>query len=217
MTDARAIRDRIVDGGVIAVLRGIDEERIVPVARAIHEGGVDALEITADGTRASEQIATVDRELSDTDAIVGAGTVLDAPTAQSVIDAGAEFVVSPHTDVETVRLCNRQGILSAPGVMTPTEAVTAMEAGADVLKLFPASTVGPGHIGAIRGPLGEVDVIPTGGVSPANVGDFFDAGAVAVGAGSALVDYEAIDDGDMDRVRDAASAFVDAVESARSE
>ncbi|WP_137288653.1 bifunctional 4-hydroxy-2-oxoglutarate aldolase/2-dehydro-3-deoxy-phosphogluconate aldolase [Natronorubrum halophilum] len=217
MTDARTIRDRIVDGGVVAVLRGIDEDRIVPVARAIHEGGVDALEITADGTRASEQIAAVDRELADTDAIVGAGTVLDAPTAQSVIDAGAEFVVSPNTDVETVRLCNRQGILSAPGVMTPTEAVTAMEAGADVLKLFPASTVGPGHIGAIRGPLGDVDVIPTGGVSPDNVGDFFDAGAVAVGAGGAIVDYDAIADDDMDRVRETAAAFVDAVESARSE
>ncbi|WP_121741056.1 bifunctional 4-hydroxy-2-oxoglutarate aldolase/2-dehydro-3-deoxy-phosphogluconate aldolase [Natronorubrum halophilum] len=217
MTDARTIRDRIVDGGVVAVLRGIDEDRIVPVARAIHEGGVDALEITADGTRASEQIAAVDRELADTDAIVGAGTVLDAPTAQSLIDAGAEFVVSPNTDVETVRLCNRQGILSAPGVMTPTEAVTAMEAGADVLKLFPASTVGPGHIGAIRGPLGDVDVIPTGGVAPDNVGDFFDAGAVAVGAGGAIVDYDAIADDDMDRVRETAAAFVDAVESARSE
>ncbi|QSW99575.1 bifunctional 4-hydroxy-2-oxoglutarate aldolase/2-dehydro-3-deoxy-phosphogluconate aldolase [Haloterrigena alkaliphila] len=217
MTDARAIRDRIVESGVIAVLRGIDEDRIVPVARAIHEAGVDALEITADGTRASEQIAAVDRELADTDAIVGAGTVLDAPTAQSMIDAGAEFVVSPHTDVETVELCNRQSVLAAPGVMTPTEAVTALEAGADVLKLFPASTVGPSHIGAIRGPLGDVDVIPTGGVSPDNVSEFFDAGAVAVGAGSALVDYGAIDADDMDRVRESAADFVDAVDAARGD
>ncbi|WP_436344638.1 bifunctional 4-hydroxy-2-oxoglutarate aldolase/2-dehydro-3-deoxy-phosphogluconate aldolase [Natronorubrum sp. FCH18a] len=217
MSERRSVRDRVVASGVIAVLRGIDEDRIVPVARAIHEGGVDALEITADGTRASDQIAAVDRELGDTDAVVGAGTVLDAPTAQSVIDAGAEFVVSPHTDVETIKLCNRQGVLSAPGVMTPTEAVTALEAGADALKLFPASTVGPGHIGAIRGPLGDVDVIPTGGVSPANVESFFDAGAVAVGAGSALVDYDAIEDGDMDRVRETAAEFVEAVESARDD
>ena len=215
MTDARAIRDRIVDSGVIAVLRGIDEDRIVPVARAIHEAGVDALEITADGTRASERIAAVDRELDD--AIVGAGTVLDAPTAQSVIDAGAEFVVSPHTDVETVECCNRRGVLVAPGVMTPTEAVTALEAGADVLKLFPASTVGPGHVGAIRGPLGDVDVIPTGGISPDDVDSFFDAGAVAVGAGRALVDYAAVADGDMDRVRERAAAFVDAVDAARTD
>lgn len=217
MSERQSVRDRVVESGVIAVLRGIDEEQIVPVARAIHEGGVNALEITADGTRASEQIAAVDRELEDTEAIVGAGTVLDAPTAQSVIDAGAEFVVSPHTDVETVKLCNRQGVLSAPGVMTPTEAVSALEAGADVLKLFPASTVGPGHIGAIRGPLGDVDVIPTGGISPSNAEAYFDAGAVAVGAGSALVDYEAIADGDMDRVRETAAEFVEAIESVRGD
>ncbi len=128
--------------------------------------------------------------------------MLDAPTAASVIDAGAEFVVAPDTNVEVIRTCNRHGVLSAPGVMTPTEAVTAMEAGADILKMFPAKTVGPAHIGALQGPLGDVDVIPTGGVSPDNVADYFDAGAIAVGAGSAIVDYDAITDGDMDLVRD---------------
>ncbi|QCS42489.1 bifunctional 4-hydroxy-2-oxoglutarate aldolase/2-dehydro-3-deoxy-phosphogluconate aldolase [Natrinema versiforme] len=217
MTEKRAVRERITESGVIAVLRGIDEDQIVPVARAIHDAGVDALEITADGTRAAEQIAAVDRELADTDAVVGAGTVLDAPTAQAAIDAGAEFVVSPHTDPDVVRTCNRHGVLVAPGVMTPTEAVTAMEAGADLLKMFPASTVGPGHIGALAGPLGDVDIIPTGGVSRENVADFFDAGAVAVGAGGAIVDDSAVADGDMDRVRETAASFVEAVDEARSE
>ena len=217
MSNVAAVRDRIVESGVIAVLRGVGEEQIVPVARAMHEAGVDALEITADGTRAAEKIAAVDRELADTDAVVGAGTVLDAPTAQSAIDAGASFVVSPHTDPDVVRICNRHGVLVAPGVMTPTEAVTAMEAGADLLKMFPASTVGPGHIGALAGPLGDVDIIPTGGVSRDNVADFFDAGAVAVGAGGAIVDDEAIAEGDMDRVRETAASFVEAVEAARSE
>lgn len=217
MTDAHVVRDRIVESGVVAVLRGIDEDQIVQVARAIHEAGVDALEVTADGTRASERLTAVDRELAGTDAVVGAGTVLDAPTAQSMVDAGAEFVVSPHLDVETVELCNRHGVLVAPGIMTPTEAVTAIEAGADVLKLFPAATVGPDHISAIRGPLGDVDVIPTGGISADDVAAFFDAGAVAIGAGGALVDYEAIDDGDMGRVRETASAFVDAVDAARDD
>ncbi|WP_339102900.1 bifunctional 4-hydroxy-2-oxoglutarate aldolase/2-dehydro-3-deoxy-phosphogluconate aldolase [Haloterrigena salinisoli] len=216
MTDERTVRERIVESGVVAVLRGVDEDRIVPVARAMHDAGVDALEITADGTRAAEKIAAVDRELGD-DAVVGAGTVLDASTAQSAIDAGASFVVSPHTDPDVVRTCNRRGVLVAPGVMTPTEAVTAMEAGADLLKMFPASTVGPGHIGALAGPLGDVDIIPTGGVSRDNVADFFDAGAVAVGAGGAIVDDEAIADGDMDRVRETAASFVEAVEAARSE
>ncbi|SFC43291.1 2-keto-3-deoxy-phosphogluconate aldolase [Halobiforma haloterrestris] len=217
MTDARAVRDRIAEGGVVAVLRGVGEDDIVPVARALHEGGVAAIEITADGDFAREKMAAVSRELADTDAVVGAGTVLDAATAESMVDAGAEFVVSPHLDVDVVRTCNRHGVLAAPGIMTPTEAVTAMEAGADVLKLFPASTVGPGHIGAIKGPLGDVDVIPTGGISAENAGEYLEAGALAVGAGSAIVDDEAIADGDMDRVRESAAAFVEAVEEARSE
>ncbi|WP_265108025.1 bifunctional 4-hydroxy-2-oxoglutarate aldolase/2-dehydro-3-deoxy-phosphogluconate aldolase [Halosolutus halophilus] len=217
MTDKATITDRIVENGVIAVMRGIDEDDVVPVARAMHDAGVGALEITADEPHARDKIAAIDRELADTDAIVGAGTVLDAATAQSVIDAGAEFVVSPHTDADVVRTCNRHNVLAAPGVMTPTEAVTAMEAGADVLKMFPASTVGPGHIGALSGPLGDVDVIPTGGVSPDNVADFFDAGAVAVGAGGAILNDEAIANGDMDGVRETAATFVEAVEDARSE
>ncbi|RQG98551.1 bifunctional 4-hydroxy-2-oxoglutarate aldolase/2-dehydro-3-deoxy-phosphogluconate aldolase [Natrarchaeobius oligotrophus] len=217
MTDRRAVEDRIVESGVLAVLRGIDEDSIVPVARAMHEGGVGALEVTADDVRAAEKIAAVDRELAGTGTVVGAGTVLDAASAESVIDAGASFVVSPHVDVDVIRTCNRHGVFVAPGVVTPTEAVTAMEAGADVLKMFPAKTVGPSHIGALRGPLGDVDVIPTGGVSRDNVADYFDAGALAVGAGSALVDYEAIADGDMDRVRESAASFVEAVEDARSD
>ncbi|TYL39260.1 2-dehydro-3-deoxyphosphogluconate aldolase [Natronococcus pandeyae] len=217
MTEAEAIEDRIVENGVLAVLRGVDEEQVVPVARAMYEAGVGALEVTADDTRTYEKIAAIDRELADTDAVVGAGTVLDAASAQSVIDAGAEFVVSPHTDAEVVRVCNRHGVLSAPGVMTPTEAVTAIDAGADILKMFPASTVGPGHIGALQGPLGDVSVIPTGGIGRDNVADYFDAGAVAVGAGSSIVDYEAIAENDMDQVRETAAAFVEAVEDAREE
>ncbi|ELY93825.1 2-dehydro-3-deoxyphosphogluconate aldolase [Natrialba hulunbeirensis JCM 10989] len=215
MTDKRTTEDRIVESGVIAVLRGVSEDQIVSVSRALADAGVEALEITADGTRSAEMIADVDRELADTDTVIGAGTVLDAATAQSVIDAGATFVVSPHTSPEVVRTCNRHGVLAAPGVMTPTEAVTAMEAGADLLKMFPASTVGPGHIGALSGPLGDVGIIPTGGVSPDNVADFFDAGAVAVGAGGAILDDEAIERGDMEQVRETAETFVEAVEDAR--
>ncbi|WP_137290320.1 bifunctional 4-hydroxy-2-oxoglutarate aldolase/2-dehydro-3-deoxy-phosphogluconate aldolase [Natronorubrum halophilum] len=216
MANENDVHDRIIDSGVVAVLRGIDDTQIASVARAIHEAGVTAIEVTADGKRASEKIAAVDRELADTDAVVGAGTVLDAPTAQSVIDAGAEFVLAPDCNPEVVRTCNRRGVVSIPGVMTPTEAVTAMEAGADMLKMFPATTVGPGHIGALQGPLGDIDIMPTGGVSSDNVGDFFEGGAVAVGAGSAIVDYDAIAAGDMAQVRETAATFVDAVESARS-
>jgi 2-dehydro-3-deoxyphosphogluconate aldolase/(4S)-4-hydroxy-2-oxoglutarate aldolase len=207
--------NRIKDSGVVAVLRGIDAGDIVPVARAIHEGGVTALEITADATRCSEMIADVDRDLEETDALVGAGTVMDAPAARNVIEAGAEFVVAPNLNEAVIETCNRAGVAVAPGVMTPTEADRAMAAGADAIKMFPASTVGPGHIGALRGPLGDVPVMPTGGVDTDTVADYFEAGAFAVGAGSALVDYDAIEREDWDAVRDSAAAFVAAVEDAR--
>jgi 2-dehydro-3-deoxyphosphogluconate aldolase/(4S)-4-hydroxy-2-oxoglutarate aldolase len=215
MTSKQAVQDKLVESGVVAVLRGIDEEDIVPVAKAIHEGGVTALELTADAKRCSEMIAAVDRELADTDAVIGAGTVMDAAAARNVVEAGAEFVLAPNVNEAVLAVCNRAGVVSVPGVMTPTEADRAMAAGADVLKMFPASTVGPGHIGALQGPLGDVPIMPTGGVSIDNVGDYFEAGAVAVGAGSALVNYEAIEEGDMDGVRERAADFVAAVEAAR--
>jgi len=209
------VRERIVESGVTAVLRGIDEDDIVPVAEAVHEGGVTALEVTADATRCSEMIADVDRAMEGTDAVVGAGTVMDAAAARNVIEAGAEFVLAPNLNEEVIDVCNREGVLVIPGVMTPTEAAEAMEAGADILKMFPASTVGPGHIGALQGPLGDVPIMPTGGVSTENVSAYFDAGAVAVGAGSALVDYDAIEREDWDGVRESAAAFVEAIEDAR--
>jgi len=216
MTNKHEIQQRIVDSGVTAVLRGIDEDDIVPVAEAVHEGGVTALEVTADAKRCSEMIAAVDRATADTDAIVGAGTVMDAAAARNVIEAGAEFVLAPNLNEDVIDVCNREGVVCIPGVMTPTEAAEAMEAGADMLKMFPASTVGPGHIGALQGPLGDVPIMPTGGVSTDNVADYFGAGAVAVGAGSALVDYDAIEREDWDGVRESAAAFVEAVEDARS-
>jgi len=216
MTNKQEVQQRIVDSGVTAVLRGIGEDDIVPVAEAIHEGGVTAIEVTADATRCSEMIADVDRALEGTDAVVGAGTVMDAPAARNVIEAGAEFVLAPNLNENVIDICNREGVVAIPGVMTPTEAASAMEAGADILKMFPASTVGPGHIGAIQGPLGDVPIMPTGGVSTENVADYFESGAVAVGAGSALVDYEAIANEDWDGVRESAAEFVAAVEDGRN-
>ncbi|WP_123538000.1 bifunctional 4-hydroxy-2-oxoglutarate aldolase/2-dehydro-3-deoxy-phosphogluconate aldolase [Halosimplex salinum] len=216
MTKKGDIQQRIVDSGVTAVLRGIDEDDIVPVAEAIHEGGVTALEVTADAKRCSEMIADVDRAMEGTDAVVGAGTVMDAAAARNVIEAGAQFVLAPNLNEDVIDVCNREGVVCIPGVMTPTEAAEAMEAGADILKMFPASTVGPGHIGALQGPLGDIPIMPTGGVSADNVAEYFDAGAVAVGAGSALVDYDAIEREDWDGVRESAAAFVEAIENARS-
>ena len=210
------IQQRIVDSGVTAVLRGVDEDDIVPVAEAIHDGGVTALEVTADGKRASEKIAAIDRALEGTDAMVGAGTVMDGAAARNVVEAGAQFVLAPNLNEAVIDVCNRAGVVTVPGVMTPTEADRAMAAGADMLKMFPASTVGPDHIGALRGPLGDIPIMPTGGVDTDNVADYFEAGAVAVGAGSALVDHDAIEREDWDAVADSAAAFVAAVEDARA-
>ena len=206
---------QIGNSGVVAVLRGIDEERIAATARAMYEAGVGAIEVTADGTRTREKIAAVDRELAETDAVVGAGTVLDEATTEAVVDAGATFVLAPDCNPTVIQTCNRHGVAAIPGVMTPAEAVAAIETGADILKMFPAATVGPEHIGALQGPLGDVRVMPTGGVTTENIEPFFDAGAFAIGAGSAIVNYDAVEDGEMDRVRETAAAFVDAVESAR--
>lgn len=217
MASKRTTHRRLIDSGVTAVLRGVPEEKMVDVAKAIHDGGVTALEITADAKRYSDMIAAVDEELHATDAVIGAGTVMDATTARNAIEAGAEFVLAPNLNRDVIDVCNREGVVCIPGVMTPTEAAEAMEAGADILKMFPAGTVGPGHIGALHGPLGDVPIMPTGGVSIDNVADYFDAGAVAVGAGSALVNYDAIEEDDMDGVRRQAAEFVEAVETARSE
>jgi len=215
MPTKHEVREHITDSGLAAVLRGVAEDDIVRVAEAVYGGGVTVLEVTADATRASEMIGSVDRAMADTDAIVGAGTVMDAAAARNVIEAGAQFVLAPTLNEAVVEVCNRESVLCIPGVMTPTEADRAMAAGADMVKMFPASTVGPDHIGALQAPLGDIPVMPTGGVDQDNVTDYFDAGAVAVGVGSALVDYDAIEREDWDAVRESAAAFVAAVEDAR--
>ena len=206
--------DRLLDSGVIAVLRGIEREAIIDTVEALHASGVTAIEITADTTDASRVIADVAATFDD-EIILGAGTVMDTATASRVIEAGAQFVVSPHFDPEIVAATNQRGAVSGPGIMTPTEAANALAAGADLLKVFPASTVGPEHLEAVQGPLGDVPIMPTGGVGPDNVDAFFDAGAAVIGAGSALIDYEAVEHGDYEALQAHAQEFVNAVDAAR--
>lgn len=207
------VRQRIVGPGVIAIVRGIDAEVASDVVHAIANGGVEAIEITADTPGAVDMIRKVSDEVDDV--AIGAGTVLDAETVRAVQLAGAEFVVTPTIDTDVVESCNRYGTPIATGVMTPTEALTATEAGADFCKLFPASTAGPGQVSAINGPLPQVPLVPTGGVSLDNAADFFEAGAVAVGVGSSIVDDEAIDAGDFDALTRKASKFVALAETHR--
>ena len=207
---------RIVDGGVVAVVRGVEREAILDVGEALRAGGITAVEVTADTPEAEAMIRDLAARFADDESVVvGAGTVLDTETARSVVAAGAEFVVSPTLDEAVVAFCNRHGVVSAPGVFTPTEALTAVEAGADVVKVFPAKTGGPGHVSAIRGPLSQIPIVPTGGVGPDNAADYVEAGAVAVGVGSALVSEEAIQAGDFDAIERTARELVETVQAAR--
>lgn len=205
--------DRITDGGVIAILRGVARDDAVAVADAVVDAGVTALEVTTDTPDATASIAAIAERVDD--ALVGAGTVLDAETARAAQLAGAEFLVTPTVNRDVIRTANRYGTPVAVGAYTPTEAIEAFEAGADAVKVFPAKTGGPDHVAAIGGPLPQVPLVPTGGVGPDNAGEYVDAGAVAVGVGSSIVDDDAIADGDFDAIRANARAVVEAVAAAR--
>jgi len=208
---------RLVDSGVVAVMRGADADTIIDVASALADGGVTAFEITADNPDAMDLIAEVSASFSTAEAIVGAGTVLDAATARAAIASGTEFVVSPTFDAGVVEMCNRYGTIVAPGVLTPTEALDAYEAGADLVKVFPASSVGPDHLSSIAGPLPQIPLMPTGGIGVDNAADYIDAGAVVVGAGSALMDDEAIAAGDFESITETAREFTRVVDAARED
>jgi 2-dehydro-3-deoxyphosphogluconate aldolase/(4S)-4-hydroxy-2-oxoglutarate aldolase len=210
-----AALDRLVDTGLVAVVRGADADRVVNVVDALVEGGVRTVELTADSENAMGMLRDVSSTLSD-DVSLGVGTVLDAETARHALLAGAEFVVTPSFDPEVVTVANRYGVPVAPGVFTPTEAVRAYEAGADLLKLFPASTGGPGHLKAVKGPLGHIPIVPTGGVSLDNVTDFIEAGALGVGVGGSLIDSEAVENGQYEVLTENARAFRSAIDDARA-
>jgi 2-dehydro-3-deoxyphosphogluconate aldolase/(4S)-4-hydroxy-2-oxoglutarate aldolase len=214
--DASENVQRLVDSGVVAVMRGANADTVVKVAAALKDGGVTAFEITADNPDAMGLIAQVSASFDDSEAIVGAGTVLDSATARAAIGSGAEFVVGPTFDPGVVETCNRYGVPVAPGVLTPTEAVTAYEAGADIAKVFPASSMGPGHLSSIAGPLPQIPLMPTGGVDLDNVADYIEAGAAVVGAGSAIMDASAIEAGDFESITDTARKFTRTIEEARA-
>lgn len=214
--DTHEDMQRLTESGVVAVMRGADADTVIEVAQALQEGGVTAYEITADNPDAMELIREVSASFDDDEAIVGAGTVLDSATAGAAIRAGAEFVVGPSFDEGVVETCNRYGTLVAPGIFTPTEAIRAFEAGADFVKLFPASTAGPKHLSSIQGPLPQIPIMPTGGIDIDNAPEYIEAGAVVVGAGSAIMDADAIEAGDYESITETAREFTDAIESARN-
>lgn len=209
-----ALLERLVSSGVIAVLRGVPEDKIEQVAESLIKGNVTALEVTLDSPGAFETIKKLSTKFKN-EALVGAGTVLDSQSAQNAINNGAEFIFSPCFDREVVKTTLRYGKISAPGVMTPTEMLTAMEAGADLVKIFPASGLGVKYIKDVKGPLPHIPVIPTGGVSLENIATFIDAGVAAIGAGGNLLDKEAIATSNFAKITELAKKYTQAVEAAR--
>lgn len=200
----------IEDTGVVAVIRMDDRAKVMPVFDALMEGGVKCIEITMSTPKAIDAIEEAASKLPS-GMLLGVGTVLDSETARTAILAGAEYVVSPITDFDTIRLCQRYDKVVIPGAYTPTEIVRAWEAGADIVKVFPASVGGPGYIKALRGPLPQIALQPTGGVTVENAADFIRAGATAVGIGGELVDKKAVAEGRFEIIRDRAVRLISSI------
>ena len=199
---------------LVAGVDDVQESGVGAVVDAIAEGGVRAIEVTMTVPDAVELIRTLARSLP-ADILLGAGTVTDADTARAVIDAGARYVVSPVFRPEMIAACHERDVAAAPGCFTPTEILDAHECGADIVKVFPATALGPQFIKDVRAPLPQVRLMPTGGVSLDNAGEWIRAGAVAVGVGSALLDAKAIDAGRFDVLTSNARRIVASVAAAR--
>lgn len=211
--DKERVLQIIQECGVVAVVRAKSSEEALGIAEACRAGGVLGIEITFTVPGADQIIRTLTQKYKPEEMLVGAGTVMDPETARAAIMAGANYVVSPCLNVETVKLCNRYRVACMPGAMTVKEAVECMEAGADIVKIFPASLFGPKIIKAFLGPLPQMKMMPTGGVSPENCAEWIAAGAVAVGAGGELT--AGAKTGDFDAVTRVAAEMVANVKAAR--
>lgn len=209
-----AILNKLENAGVIAVVRGETVEEAIKASNAIVKGAITGIELTFTVPNADHAIAELAANYKkDPTIVIGAGTVLDAVTARLAIMAGAEFIVSPCFDKETAKICNLYQIPYLPGCMTITEMKTALTYGADIVKLFPGSAFGPSIVKAFKAPLPHLNIMPTGGVSLANMQDWFAAGVVAVGVGGNLIAPAAI--GDFEKVTEVATQYADKLKSIR--
>jgi 2-dehydro-3-deoxyphosphogluconate aldolase/(4S)-4-hydroxy-2-oxoglutarate aldolase len=206
--------DRILSTGVVAVIRSNDGDVLVDVAEALVAGGVDIVEITFTVPKPHQVLERVADRLGSR-AVVGAGTVLDAETARVALLAGAQFVVTPVVALPVIELCRSYGKLVASGAFTPTEVLAAWQAGADIVKVFPAEIGGPAHLKALRGPLPQVRLMPTGGVTLSTAAEFLRAGACALGIGGSLVSEAAIKTRDFAQITSLAKQFTEIVRKTR--
>jgi 2-dehydro-3-deoxyphosphogluconate aldolase/(4S)-4-hydroxy-2-oxoglutarate aldolase len=214
--DRQNVLRRISEVGVVPVVRAASSEEAIQVIEAIKLGGLSILEITMTVPGAVKVIEEVANRFGE-DVLVGAGTVLDQETADKCIQAGAQFIVSPALNEDTIAFCRANDVAIFPGALTPTEVVRAWNAGADAVKIFPASAVGgASYLKSLKAPLPQIEMIPTGGVSLATAAGFIAAGAFALGVGADLVDVKAIRSGETEKVTQAARAYLAAVSEARN-
>ncbi len=207
--------NRISECGVVAVIRAQTSAQLLDIAEALVKGGVTAIEVTMSTPKAIHGIEKLVDALGEK-AVIGVGTILDAATGAAAIAAGAEFVVSPVLDRGVIEITRKLGKVSIPGAFTPSEILTAWSAGADIVKVFPATTMGPQYVRDLLAPMPFLRLIPTGGVTVKNTNEWINAGAIAVGAGSSLVSKEIMTRGDWAGLTAMARQFVDAVTAARA-
>ena len=213
--DKERILTRIQDAGIVAVVRAENTDTAIRITDACIEGGVAAIELTFTVPHADKVIEELAKRYTSDEIILGAGTVLDATTARIAMLSGAEYIVSPALDIDTLKMCNRYRVAMMPGIMSVREGLLAMENGADILKVFPGELFGPKIIKAIKGPIPYAKMMPTGGVNVDNVGEWIKAGAVAVGAGGALT--AGAKTGDFKKITQTAKQFVANIKAARAQ
>ncbi len=205
---------RMCDCGIVAVVRTDSSAELIDVARALKDGGLDVIEITMTTPNALQVISDVSKEMGS-EVLVGVGSVLDPETARAAILAGAEFVVAPTFNPAVLELAHRYGCSATPGAFTPNEVLTAWEAGADLVKIFPARVGGPKYMSDLRAPMPELKLVPTGGVNVDNAGEFIKAGAAALGVGSALVKKDWVKQKNFAALKGLAGKYISEIKKAR--
>ncbi len=214
MKDRDAVVHEIESTGIVAILRTRSSEQLIDVVAALVDAGLTCVEVTLTTPGALEVVRQAATTFGDR-CVFGAGTILDAETARAAILAGARFIVAPTLDLETICLCRRYNVAVMPGTMTPSEMLRAHEAGADLIKVFPAGVLGPSFLRDVRGPLPQLKLVPTGGVTPDNAADYIRAGAAALGMGSALVSPALVEKRDFRAIAQLAADVLARVQAAR--
>jgi 2-dehydro-3-deoxyphosphogluconate aldolase / (4S)-4-hydroxy-2-oxoglutarate aldolase len=206
--------DRVLQQAIVAIIRSESPDSLVDVSEALLAGGVEVMEVTFTVPRAMQVLEKVAAKLGSR-VLLGAGTVLDTETARAAILSGAEFIVSPAVNLQVIELCRRYGKLVMPGALTPTEVVSAWQAGADIVKIFPSEITGPKYLKALHGPLPQIRLMPTGGVNLDTAVEFLKAGACALGIGNSLVDPKLVAAGDLKKIESLARQYVEIVKRYR--